>query len=198
MSAHAIVIGDGIDERVAAHCLARKGLSVRLLRDARINQPQIPQTGWIAPQIVRELGLSEHGLSIEQRDPWLQIGLAGGGRLELTRDIARSAEAISKLSPHDGGRWAAFCERMHALAELRPARAIVRVHLADFCRRTRDVARQLQPAAAGELDLKPRIALFDGQTVCGKSEIAHDLRCNPAGLEDVRLLSPHITQQPYG
>ena len=116
MSAHAIVIGDGIDERVAAHYLARKGLSVHLLRDGRASQSQRLEAGWIAPQIVRDLGLSEHGFSIDQRDPWLQAALPGGGRLELTRDIARSAEAIGKLNPRDGARWVAFCERMHALA----------------------------------------------------------------------------------
>lgn len=116
MSAHAIVIGDGIDEHVAAHYLARNGLSVRLLRDGRAPQSQRLQTGWIAPQIVRDLALATHGLSIEQRDPWLQIGLPGGGRLELTRDIARSAEEIGKVNRHDGARWAEFCERMHALA----------------------------------------------------------------------------------
>ncbi|HUP95526.1 MAG TPA: NAD(P)/FAD-dependent oxidoreductase [Burkholderiales bacterium] len=118
MSSHAIVIGDDIDECVAAQYLARNGLSVRLLHDRQAQQPRFLQTGWIAPQIVRDLELSAHGLSIDQRDPWLQIELPGGGRLELTRDIARSAEEIGKVNRHDGARWAAFCERMHALATL--------------------------------------------------------------------------------
>ena len=118
MSAHAIVIGDGIDEYVAAHYLARNGLSVRLLHDRQARQPRLLQTGWVAPQIVRDLELTARGLSIDQRDPWLQIELPEGGRLEWTRDVARSAEAIGKVNRRDGERWPEFCERMHALATL--------------------------------------------------------------------------------
>ena len=44
--------------------------------------------------------------------------LPDGGRLELWRDMARSVEAIRKLSPRDAAKWPAFCERMARLARL--------------------------------------------------------------------------------
>jgi phytoene dehydrogenase-like protein len=42
--------------------------------------------------------------------------LPGNARLELTRDIARSAEAIRRYSATDAENWPEFCARMHVLA----------------------------------------------------------------------------------
>src|SRR4029077_15082619 len=55
-------------------------------------------------------------LVIEQPDPWIAAALPDGGRLELSRDVARSAEAIQRLSPGDAAKWPEFCTRMRRLA----------------------------------------------------------------------------------
>jgi len=67
---------------------------------------------------VRNLALDQHGLRIDHPDPWIAAPLPDGGRLELWRDVARSAEAIRRVSPHDAAKWPAFCERMARLARL--------------------------------------------------------------------------------
>lgn len=107
-----VVMGSGIDAQVAAHVLARRGRRVTLLE-----QPgQYDYSGWLAPQIVAELGLRERGLRMEERDPWVRAPLEAGGTFELSRNVDRSAEAISRLSKRDAERWPRFCERMARVA----------------------------------------------------------------------------------
>lgn len=113
MSADAVVIGSGVDELVAAHYLARRGMRVRLVRSAAV---PVQHAGWIPPWVARDLGLESHGLKITRSDPWAVAPLSGGGRLELSHDIARTAAAIRSLSARDAAKWPAFCERMHAIA----------------------------------------------------------------------------------
>ena len=109
----AIVIGAGANGLVAAHYLARARKRVLV-----VEQHQAPDLsadiGWVPPRIIRDLGLSD--LRIEEPDPWITIPLAGGGTLELSRDVARSAEAIRRVSPPDAAQWPDFCARMRALA----------------------------------------------------------------------------------
>jgi len=64
----------------------------------------------------RDLRLAGSGLRIEAPDPWITASLPAGGTLELSRDIARSTEAIRRLSPADAAKWPEFCRRMRALA----------------------------------------------------------------------------------
>ncbi|MGQ0545062.1 MAG: phytoene desaturase family protein [Betaproteobacteria bacterium] len=70
--------------------------------------------GWVAPQIERALQLK--GLQVSHPDPWAVAPLPQGGRLELWRDMARSVEAIRRVSPADAQKWPAFCSRMARLA----------------------------------------------------------------------------------
>ncbi|MES2565133.1 MAG: NAD(P)/FAD-dependent oxidoreductase [Pseudomonadota bacterium] len=114
MSLDALIIGSGPDELVAAHTLARSGMRVRVLRSAS----SLQHTGWMPPRIVRELELLQHGYAIQTSDPWAVAPLAGGGRLELFHDIARSADAIRRVSSRDAAKWPEFCVRMHALADV--------------------------------------------------------------------------------
>ena len=110
----AIVIGADVDGLVAAQYLARAGRRVLVIErhaaDASLD------TGWVPPQLIRELDLGRRGLRIEQPDPWITAPLPGGGRLELWRDPAKSAESIRRLSAADAAKWPDFSLRMLRLA----------------------------------------------------------------------------------
>jgi phytoene dehydrogenase-like protein len=112
----ALVIGAGVDELVAAHLLARAGHRVVVLDDGARREDA--ESGWIPPRIVRDLALDRHGLRIGHPDPWIVAPLPDGGRLGLWQDVARSVEAIRRVSPRDAAKWPAFCERMARLARL--------------------------------------------------------------------------------
>ena len=106
----AIVIGGGADALVVAQVLARAGREVMVIE----SHASAPDDGWVPPSVLRELRVA--GLHHEWPDPWLVVPLPDGGRLELWRDIARSAESIRRLSARDAERWPAFCEQMARLA----------------------------------------------------------------------------------
>jgi len=139
MSAQAIVIGAGSNALVAAHALARAGHKVIALDALTLHEEE----GWIPPRIVRGLGLRGAGLAIGETDPWLTIPLADGGRLELARDVARTAEAIRRVSSQDAARWPDFCARMARLARLleslylAPPPDLLASGLGEFARETR-------------------------------------------------------------
>jgi len=105
-----IVIGGGADALVAAQMLARAGREVMTIGGGRA----APDEGWVPKKVLRELRLE--GLKLEWPDPWLTVPLPGGGRLDLWRDMARTVEAIRRVSPGDAERWPEFCDRMARLA----------------------------------------------------------------------------------
>ncbi len=111
-----LVLGAGVDELVAAHYLARAGHRVVVLDDRAARDDA--EAGWVPPRIARDLALDRHGLKIDHPDPWVSAPLPDGSRLELWRDVARSAEAIRRLSTRDASKWPAFCERMARLGRL--------------------------------------------------------------------------------
>jgi phytoene dehydrogenase-like protein len=110
----AVIIGDGVDEQVAARYLARAGMTVHMVREGATALAHLPAIGWIPPRIARDLAISAPATSKDER--WLSLVLPEGGRLELTHDVARAAEAIRQLSARDAGRWPQFCTRMRVLS----------------------------------------------------------------------------------
>jgi len=113
-----LVIGAGVNELACAHTLARAGRRVLVLEGRAAHEDMALDRGWIPPRFIRELGLGPHGLKVDYPDPWAAVPLPDGGRLELWHDMARSVEAIRRVSPRDAAKWPEFCERMRALAHL--------------------------------------------------------------------------------
>src|SRR5574341_158150 len=110
-----IVIGAGVNGLVAAHYLRRGGHQVLVL-ERQPDADSSPDIGWVPPPLVAELGLDANGLTVTRSDPWIAAALQDGGRLELSGDVAKTAEAIRRISPADAQRWPEFCARMRRLA----------------------------------------------------------------------------------
>ncbi|HZN24902.1 MAG TPA: NAD(P)/FAD-dependent oxidoreductase [Burkholderiales bacterium] len=112
-----IVIGDGVNELVAANSLARARYDVVLLNRRAAAAEDPFEAGWVPPKFIREFDLERYGFRIHRPDPWA-IVWPEERELVLTADIRRSAEAIGNLSARDAEKWPQFCARMHALAGL--------------------------------------------------------------------------------
>ena len=106
----AIVIGGCADALVAAQVLARAGREVMVIEGKHSSADE----GWTPPKVMKALRVN--GLEFKWPDPWLAAPLEAGGRLELWRDMARSVEAIRRVSTRDAERWPKFCARVARLA----------------------------------------------------------------------------------
>jgi phytoene dehydrogenase-like protein len=101
-----------VDALVCAHVLGRAGRQVLVIEEAPLAAQDF---GWVPPQVIRALDLQ---LKVQEMDPWAAALLPDGGKLELWRDPARTAESIKRFSDRDTRKWPDFCRRMAALARL--------------------------------------------------------------------------------
>lgn len=168
MSVPVVVLGANADALVAGHLRARAGRRVVVLDEYGAGAPD--DGGWVPPQIVRALGLAEHGLRIERTDPWARAPLPNGGYLELWHDLPRSVESIRRLSPRDADRWPAFCARMRRLA-----RALEPLYLAP----------PPDPLASGWRGLAPLAGLGLRLRRLGRGDMIEFLRIAPMPVADL-------------
>ena len=110
-----VVIGAGVNELVAAHALARAGLTVTVVAAEGV-APERCDSGWVPPNVARNLGIDAKELGPPHAGTWAVAPLEGGGRLELTSDVHASADAIGRLSARDASKWLLFCESMQRYA----------------------------------------------------------------------------------
>jgi phytoene dehydrogenase-like protein len=194
----ALVIGAGPDELVVARALMRAGHAVTVLEEHAAEKAPV---GWVPAQVVR--GLSN--FTVERPDPWLAIALPGGGTLELWHDMARSVEAIRRISPRDAARWPQFSERMARLARLladlymRPAPELVDMRFALKVRRLgrqgmEDLMRVLPMPVAEWLDDWFESDALKG--ALGALGIAHLEQGPRSGGTAFRLLHHHVGCPP--
>jgi len=136
----AIIIGAGHNGLVAANYLARAGKKVLVLERREIAGGQLVSesfgdgfvadslhaSGWLRPDIVRDLGLSgapfenSAGSTVSPALPYVAL-LGDAAKLELyTGAAAQNVESLRRHSAHDAGRWpefAAFMDRAAAFLD---------------------------------------------------------------------------------
>ncbi len=126
-----IVLGSSPNELVCACLLAKAGRKVTVIeRRSEIGgtsafrdvapgfrlQPTPPHSGWVAPKIIKELGLESRGFVQEWSDVAVVTPQKDGPALVLHRDLAKSRAEIAKHSERDAKAFEPFAVRMHTLA----------------------------------------------------------------------------------
>lgn len=129
----AIVIGAGHNGLVCAAYLAKAGQRVLVLEAGDrpggalhteefhpgFRADVMPRgTGWLNPQIVRDLALKRHGLELIEPEAASFTPLPDGGALTLWRDPARTVKEIRSHSPADADRWRAFSAHAAAVSDV--------------------------------------------------------------------------------
>lgn len=124
-----VVIGGGANGLVASAVLAKSGLRTLLLErgEALGGQGRVVEfapgfraaplgldPGWLPDPIAAALGIQ--GLRRASADADVAVAVEPGRFLALSRDAARSADAIRPYSESDAAKWPEFVARMRKLA----------------------------------------------------------------------------------
>jgi len=128
-----IVVGGGHNGLVAAGYLAKAGRNVLVLEKrnivggAAITEELIPGfkfssladgAGHLAPDVVAELNLDQHGYQILPTDPLILSLLPDGKHLTIWHDVNRTTQEISKFSQADAEAYPKFIRWMQKISRI--------------------------------------------------------------------------------
>lgn len=127
-----VIIGAGHNGLTCACYLAAAGLKVRVVERRHIvggaavteefhpgfrNSTASYTVSLLNPQVIRDLNLAQHGLSIVERPFSNFIPLPDGRSLKFGGDAAQTNSEVAKFSPRDAERLPAFYARLDRLAD---------------------------------------------------------------------------------
>ena len=127
-NADVVIVGAGHNALVTAAYVAKAGRKVLVLEARAVaggqlsgatpGAPGLYPAGHLRPDIVRDLGLAQHGLASAPVDAPYVVPLENGTTLALSSRPSDPAtqEALRRLSPKDAARWPEFVAFMNAAA----------------------------------------------------------------------------------
>jgi phytoene dehydrogenase-like protein len=128
----AMIIGAGHNGLTTAAYLAKAGLKILALErrpvvgGAVVTEEIFPgfkfdtcaHGGQLRPDIVRDLGLAQHGLEVVTTSSSLFVPQSDGRQLLLSQGIAQTVESIERFSRADAKQWPAFVALLSKVAAL--------------------------------------------------------------------------------
>lgn len=180
-----IVLGADLNGLTAAAYLAKAGVRVLVLEEgevpggAAVTEELFPgfrvdtcahDAGWVPPDIVRHLGLTELGVEVFRPDPTVYAPNLDGPAVTLWRDPERTSRALRRHTPADASKWPAFVRQMHGMAGV-----LERLYRAP----------PLHPTKTSAADLRRLLGAAWHLRRSGRSQIAEFLRVVPMSVADL-------------